>query len=63
MNDLTELIEKFIIIYKDVKIDRYDLIYDLREFIKLNTGELMDFRTVKGREILTQVFLQIKNVT
>lgn len=57
---MTELLNKFIYIYKDVKIDKYDLEQDLKQFIKANTGKDIDFRSVEGRKILKYVFTALK---
>ena len=56
---MTELLDKFIYIHKDTKLDRYEIIHDLRQFIKANTGKVIDFRTVKGRKILKYVFTNL----
>ena len=56
---MTDLVDKFIFIYKDVKIDKYDLIQDLKQFLNAN-GKVIDFRTVEGREILKKVFAALK---
>ena len=60
---MTELLDKFIYIYKDVKIDKYDIEKDLKQFLKANTGKEIDFRTVEGRKILKYIFLQLNNVS
>lgn len=57
---MTELLDKFIYIYKDVKIDKYDLEIDLKQFINANTGKVIDFRSVEGRKILKYVFAALK---
>ena len=58
-----DLLDKFIYVYKDVKIDHYDLIHDLKQFINANTGDVIDFRTVKGRQVLRYVLLHLNNVS
>ena len=59
---MTDLVDKFIFIYKDVKIDKYDLIQDLRQFLNAN-GKVIDFRTVEGKEVLKYVLLHLNNVS
>lgn len=60
---MTDLLDKFIYIYKDVKIDKYDLEQDLKQFIKANTNKELDFRSVEGRKILKYVFTHLNNVS
>jgi len=55
-----DLLDKFIYVYKDVKIDHYDLIHDLKQFINANTGEVIDFRTCNGKDILNYVLEHLK---
>lgn len=57
---MDELLDKFIYVYKNVKADYYQLKTDLRQFIKANTGEVVDFRTVKGKDILNYVLDRLK---
>lgn len=60
---MTDLLDKFIFIYKDVKIDKDDIEKDLKQFLKANTGEEIDFRTVEGRKALKYVLLHLNNVS
>ena len=60
---MTELLDKFIYVYQNVKADAEELKTDLRQFIKANTGELIDFRTVKGKKVLTYVRKYLINVS
>lgn len=57
---MDELLDKFIYVYKNVKAGYEELLTDLRQFIKANTGEFIDFRTVKGKEILKYVLAHLK---
>ena len=57
---MDELLDKFINVYKSVKADYYELKTDLRQFIKANTGEVIDFRTVKGKDIIKYVLDRLK---
>ena len=57
---MTELLNKFIYIYKNVNLDCYTIRHDLKQFIKANTGKDIDFRSVEGRKILKYVFAALK---